>query len=207
MTKFQRIGVWLVVGLLAAGAAAQTVSTTAATPAHPRGPFVQIIRLVQQLNLSADQKTQLQALLQSARQQVKSIREDTTLTPQQRREKVKEVVKQTRTDFVALLTPAQHAHLVHLMQTRGLLAGIARLQLTDAQKGEVKALVQKQREDIRAVRQNTALDPEQKKQEIKQIREASQKQFLALLTPEQAKLWLQMHPHWGASDPNSPTGL
>lgn len=213
MALLQRVGMWVVVALLATVTAAQMgpgqmgpaqMGPATGAPTHRSGSFVQILRLAQHLNLTEEQRPQLHALLESAQQQAKVIRQDATLSADQKRDQVRQIVHQARMDFAALLTPEQRARLVHFANAPGPLASLARLNPTDAQKAEVKAIFQKQRESVRSVRQNTSLAPEQKQQQIRQIREDTHKQFLDLLTPEQLKLWEQMHPRRGMPNSGAP---
>ncbi len=60
-----------------------------------------------------------------------------------------------------------------------------KLNLTDDQKAKVGPILQKAREDAKAVKSNDSLTPEQKKQQISAIRENKDQQLQTVLTPEQ----------------------
>lgn len=72
-----------------------------------------------QLNLSADQKTRIDALLQSARAEKQALRSNESLTREQKRERMQALHGQNREQIQAILTPEQRAKLQSLMQNRG----------------------------------------------------------------------------------------
>ena len=92
-------------------------------PAHPHagGWLAQhpamARRIAKKLGLSADQITQLRASRANAVAAVKAIRADATLTPDQRRAKVRETVQAAHTAMRGVLTPDQQAKLRE-MRTR-----------------------------------------------------------------------------------------
>jgi protein CpxP len=59
------------------------------------------------LNLTDDQKTKIQAIREDTKDQLKAIKKDTSLTDDQRAQKVKEVRKDTRRQVWAVMTPEQ----------------------------------------------------------------------------------------------------
>ena len=86
------------------------------------------------------------------------------------------------------------------------------LDLTDAQKPKVEAIMKGAMEKNRAVHEDTSLTPEEKKAKAKAIREESATQMKAVLTPEQFAKWQEMskrgprmHPPGGLDAPKSPT--
>jgi Spy/CpxP family protein refolding chaperone len=60
------------------------------------------------------------------------------------------------------------------------------LGLTDDQSEKMKAIHQDSEAQLKALRENTALSPEEKKAAFKQIHEATKAKVYAILTPEQA---------------------
>lgn len=66
------------------------------------------------------------------------------------------------------------------------------LGLSDAQKAQIKPIMQKAKADTRAIRQDTTLAPEAKRTRTKAIREAAQAQVQAILTPAQRTQMKQM---------------
>ncbi|HEY0701956.1 MAG TPA: hypothetical protein VGD60_04235 [Candidatus Acidoferrales bacterium] len=59
------------------------------------------------LNLTDDQKTKIVAIRADAKDQMKAIKKDTTLTDEQRMQKMKEAKKDTRRQVWAVMTPEQ----------------------------------------------------------------------------------------------------
>src|ERR1700722_15105582 len=59
------------------------------------------------LNLTDDQKTKIQAIREDAKDQMKALKKDTTLTDDQRAQKVKEIRKDIRRQVWAVMTPEQ----------------------------------------------------------------------------------------------------
>lgn len=67
----------------------------------------------------------------------------------------------------------------------------AALNLTPDQKARFEALRADRRSKLDAIQSNAALTPEQKKEQVKGLREASRAQLEAILTPEQTALLKQ----------------
>ncbi len=80
------------------------------------GAFMQ--RLLDQLDLTADQKTKIEALQKANQDAVKAINDDTTLTPEVKRTKTNELRTKLMTDIKAMLTPEQITKLDELMKAR-----------------------------------------------------------------------------------------
>lgn len=62
---------------------------------------------------------------------------------------------------------------------------LSRLNLTDAQKAQIKPILRAAREKIKAVRADTGLTPDARKAKARAIREETKARVAALLTPEQ----------------------
>ena len=60
-----------------------------------------------QLNLTADQKPKVQSILDAQRQTMRDLRQDTSLTPEDRRAKMKALRDDEVTQMKAVLTPEQ----------------------------------------------------------------------------------------------------
>lgn len=71
-------------------------------------------RIARALNLSADQKAQMKAIGASTRTSIKSIRENASLTPEQKKAQIRSVAQSARAQRVAVLTPDQKTKLEHL---------------------------------------------------------------------------------------------
>ena len=68
-------------------------------------------KLAERLDLSAEQKEQLQAKRATAATAAKAIRSDASLTPEQKQAKLRELHQQAQSDFRSVLTPDQQAKL------------------------------------------------------------------------------------------------
>jgi Spy/CpxP family protein refolding chaperone len=75
-------------------------------------------KMMDDLNLSPDQKTQLKALHQNMKQQRDAIKNDATLTPDQKKEKMKELHKSQQDKMNSILTPDQQAKRKAFMEQR-----------------------------------------------------------------------------------------
>ena len=60
-----------------------------------------------------------------------------------------------------------------------------RLNLTDEQKAKIRLILQDEAKQLRALRQDTSLSPDQQRQQAREIRTSARKQIDQILTPEQ----------------------
>ncbi len=101
---------------------AQTTTTTPATPAGTAAPAHlgrramirrAMIRhhIAKKLGLTADQKTQLKTARANTHAAVKAIRDNNSLTPDQKKAQIRETLKTARAQMRAVLTPDQQAKL------------------------------------------------------------------------------------------------
>jgi Spy/CpxP family protein refolding chaperone len=65
--------------------------------------------MMQNLNLTDDQKTQVQPILEAERQKMRDLRNDSSLSSDDRKAKMKEIRKDTATQLQPILTPDQFA--------------------------------------------------------------------------------------------------
>jgi Spy/CpxP family protein refolding chaperone len=63
--------------------------------------------LAEQLNLTAEQKPKVEAIMKSAGEKRKALKDDTSLTPEQRREKMQAIQADTKAKLKEVLTPEQ----------------------------------------------------------------------------------------------------
>ena len=71
------------------------------------------------LNLTDDQTAKLEPILATQQQKMASLRSDTSLTPDQRREQFRAIHKDTQTQFATVLTPDQMQQLQSMRHSRG----------------------------------------------------------------------------------------
>ncbi len=175
-----------------------------------------IERMAQELNLTDQQKTQIQNIFQTQRQQAQSIRQDTSLTPEQRQSKLKQLRDSTHQQIQGVLTPEQQQKFQQLRsEHQGMRhgkmgpggkgpGGMARLNLTPDQKAQIQPIMQSARQQVQTVRQDTSLTAEQKQAKIREIHQNTRSQIEALLTPEQQQQLQQMWQHRGRRGPQAP---
>jgi len=162
------------------------------------------------LNLTDAQKQQMKALQKDGQKQMSAIRNDHTLTPEQKKDKIIAFQKEQKAKRQALLTPEQKEKAETLakqdtrrgskmnntrfnpypQQGNGLgrnngNKGFERLNLTDAQKQQMKALQEDGQKQMSAIRNDNTLTPEQKKDKIIAFQKEQKAKRQALLTPEQ----------------------
>ena len=70
------------------------------------------------LNLTADQRAKLQPILQQQHQQVQAIRNDSSLTQQQKQEKIRTLRQSSMSQMQGILTPEQQQQMQQWQQNR-----------------------------------------------------------------------------------------
>ncbi|HEU5070103.1 MAG TPA: hypothetical protein VFV96_06800 [Verrucomicrobiae bacterium] len=75
-------------------------------------------RIAEELGLSAEQKTKFEAVMKDAAEKRKALRDDTSLTQEQRREKGKAIAEDTQKKVKEILTPDQQKKLEDLRKER-----------------------------------------------------------------------------------------
>jgi Spy/CpxP family protein refolding chaperone len=107
--------------MIACGSAFAQDATNAPAPApeistnypparpHPMYRGASIERLAQMLNLTDDQKAQVEPILTAERQKMRDLRNDTSLTTDEKRSKMKEIRDDTTAQLQPILTPDQFA--------------------------------------------------------------------------------------------------
>jgi Spy/CpxP family protein refolding chaperone len=76
-------------------------------------------RMSKELNLTQEQKDKIRPLLEEQNKQMGELRNNTSLTPEQKRDKARVTMVETREKIVAVLTPEQKQKLVqHMNQMR-----------------------------------------------------------------------------------------
>lgn len=91
--------------------APDTASTNSFPQAGPHGKIHNpgIERMAQVLNLSDSQRTQIEPLLMSEHQKIRELREDSSLSPDDKRAKMKEIREDTMAQLESVLTPEQYS--------------------------------------------------------------------------------------------------
>lgn len=100
----------LLFGLNIPNLAAQTETSTA-DPETKAKVQAYLQQISTDLNLTDDQKTQIKPILQSEFQQLKSVKDDTTLSADQQKAKAQEIHASAKSQIANLLTPEQQKKL------------------------------------------------------------------------------------------------
>jgi len=76
-------------------------------------------KMAKELNLTADQQTQIEAIRKQTKESVKAVHNDTSLTADQKRDKGRELLKAGKEQERAILTPEQQAKAKELGDKHG----------------------------------------------------------------------------------------
>lgn len=71
-----------------------------------------------QLNLTPEQRKQVKAIHEQRRSQLEELRNDTSLTDEQREQQTRQIRRDSRRQMLALLTPEQRANLREIVRER-----------------------------------------------------------------------------------------
>jgi Spy/CpxP family protein refolding chaperone len=153
-------------------------------------------RLAQELNLTPDQKAKIKTIIASYRTEIRDIRQNTTLTPAQKKSQLHAIVKEISNQVkTTVLTAAQ---VQKLQQAKDALfsprdrAIFSKLSLTADQKAQIEQIVAKYKPQVEAARQNTTLTAQQCRADVESIRKTAWGDIKALLTPAQLQQLEQM---------------
>lgn len=217
MSRVLNVAIVILAGTMSLGSFGQTPQAPAENTTVPqsarRNSVASVLdRMTRRLNLSGEQREQITPVLQDEQQQARAIRQDTSLTPEQRRGKLWQLRDSTRAQVESLLTPEQVARMARPRGRPGMggqaMARMARrLNLTDDQKAKIKPLLSSQHEQVKAVRSDKSLTTTQKQDRIGEIRKSTHQQVVALLTPEQQERLKEMrgNRHRGGEAIQAPT--
>ena len=160
---------------------------------HARGMTLKAF--AKALNLTEQQTAAVKAILEKLRTDLKAVR-DSDKTKEQKMAAVKALRDKARVDIYAVLTPdqktiADQQRLVDrlLRAQRGpnaaLLRCLGTLNLSEAQKTQIKGFMKDAGDQAKAVLQDTGLTPEARRAKLKEIRQAMMEKINSVLTPEQ----------------------
>jgi Spy/CpxP family protein refolding chaperone len=165
--------------------------------------------LSEKLNLTDTQKAAIKPTFANDANAIKAVRQDGSLTEEQKMAKIKEIRENGRKKINAILTPEQQKEFAELKnRPRHRMREFAenrlemlseKLNLTDAQKTTLKPILATEANDIKAVWQDKSLSKEQKQSKASGIREAANTKINAVLTPEQQAKWTELkkeHAMW-----------
>ena len=184
----------------------QPLTRAAATnePAQPAGSDrlgawrERMQETARELNLTDDQKEKLQALIRGQMEKVRDLRQDTSLSQADKKEKFQAIREETIAEAKKVLTPEQFEK---WQAKQGQMAGgaggpLARLQgsikelnLTDAQKEQLKPIYQEQMEKLRELHQDSSLSIPEKLDKLKAMHKEIAPKLKKVLDAEQYAKW------------------
>lgn len=156
-------------------------------------------QMMKDLNLTESQKAQLQASRQQMRTQMEAIKNDSSLSPQQKKEKMQQLHQSQRTAMNSVLTAEQKsklkAEITEKKDWKGKHKGdrkqgiLKDLNLTEVQKTELKADREIMKQKREAIKNDVTLNDTQKKEKMRELYRSHKEKMNSILTPEQkAKL-------------------
>ncbi len=157
------------------------------------------------LNLTDAQKQQLQTIIRGEMEKMRDLRQDNSLSPQEKREKLQAAHEEIMAEVKNVLTPEQFEKWKsrHGQMAGGAGGPLARLQgaiqdlnLTDAQKEQLKPLYQEQMEKLRELHQDTSLSMAEKLEKLKAIHEEIAPKLKKVLDAEQYAKWEKDANQW-----------
>ena len=116
MNKFLPLTLAAVTLGLAAAVATPSFAQFAQGAHSAHAPGARIKKLADELGLTDAQKAQIKPMLKDAAQQAKAIKADTSLTPEAKKAKMKDLRKSTNQQMMAVLTPDQRQKLKAIRQ-------------------------------------------------------------------------------------------
>src|SRR3954454_10162745 len=140
--------------------------------------------MIQKLNLSQQQQDQLKPIFEKQREQAKAIKQDTTLTEDQKKQKFQALRQDSQTQVNSVLTPEQQQQWAQMKQQgkqhmaegrKNMGARMAeKLNLSQQQQDQLKPIMEKQREQAKAIWQDNSLTQDQKKEKMQVLHQESQ---------------------------------
>jgi len=159
-----------------------------------------------ELNLTDEQKEKLQGIVRDHLEKLRDLRQDTSLSAQDRKEKLQALRDDIQAEVKKVLTPEQFEK---WKAKQGQAAGgsterpfarlegaIKELNLTDDQKEQLKPLYQEQMEKLRDLHQDTSLSIPEKLEKLKAIQKEIAPKLKKVLDAEQYAKWEKSATEW-----------
>jgi Spy/CpxP family protein refolding chaperone len=148
-----------------------------------------------QLNLTDQQKTELKAINEDFKQQMTDLKKNEDITVREWKSKMETIRKDHHDKVQNILTDDQKASLKKMMQehrdemkehgARRLEQMKKDLNLTDDQVASLKKSHEDMAQKFKAIRDDKSLTDDQKKAQLKDLRDQQQNNLKSILTPEQ----------------------
>ena len=203
ITKHTLIALAAVAGVLSLQPLSRAADTNA--PAPPAaGDRIAALRermqeTAKELNLTDEQKEKIQAIIRGQADKLRELRQDTSLSQPEKAEKFKAIREDIIAEAKKVLTPEQFEKWQAKQGGQAGGAGerpLARLQgaikdlnLTDAQKEELKPIYQEQMEKLRDLHQDTSLSIPEKLEKLKAMNKEIAPKLKKVMDAEQFAKW------------------
>jgi len=148
------------------------------------------------LDLSADQKSQIEKIFADAKTQAEALRQDKTVEQKDRMEKMRTIMQETREKALAVLTPeqkqkAQEMMRQHMMQNGGplerLQEAVKELGLSDDQKTKIASILSDARKEFQAAREKEQGAGQEGREAMMKLLKETRDKVNQVLTPEQSQ--------------------
>ena len=158
-----------------------------------------------ELNLTDEQKEKLQTVIRGQMEKVRDVRQDNSLSPEDKKEKLRAIREEIIAEVKKVLTPDQFEKWkAKLPQLAGGAGGLqARLQeaikdlnLTDEQKEQLKPLYQEQMEKLHELHQDNSLSIPEKLEKLKAIQKEIAPKLKKVMDAEQYAKWEKDATQW-----------
>jgi Spy/CpxP family protein refolding chaperone len=158
------------------------------------------------LDLSPEQKEKLQTIVRERMGKLRELRDDNSLTPQEKREKFQAAREGITAEVKNVLTPEQFekwkakqgqpAGAAVQRPLARLEGAIKELNLTEDQKEKLKPLYQEQMEKLRDLHQDNSLSMAEKLEKLKTLNKDIAPQMKKVLDAEQFAKWQKQTSEW-----------
>lgn len=152
-------------------------------------------KMMKDLNLTDAQKTQMKESRENMKQQREAINNDASLTQDQKKAKMQDLGKAQREKMSSILTPDQKAKMQAdrtnwkgQKEMKGQEHGgkmMKDLNLTDAQKSQMKANNESMKQQRAAISNDASLSQDQKKAKMQELHKTQRDQMNSILTADQ----------------------
>jgi len=209
MTKHTLIALAAVAGVLSLQPLAQAADTNEPAPpaagARLAARREQMQETARELNLTDAQKEKLQMLIRGQMEKLRELRQDTNLSQTEKAEKFKAIREDILAEAKKVLTPEQFEK---WQAKQGQVAGgtggpLARLQgaikdlnLTEAQKEQLKPIYEEQVEKLRDLQQDTSLSIPEKLEKLKAMNKEIAPKLKKVMDAEQYAKWEKDVAQW-----------
>ena len=158
--------------------------------------------MMKDLNLTVAQNAQLKADRETYKAKMEALRKEEDITVREMKARQKAIHDEQKSKMEALLTPEQKAKIAanksnmetqrkDMEKQRGAMMK-EQLGLSNEQAEKLKAQNQEAHSKIKAIQENQSLSEEQKKAQMKAVKEAAKEQRKSILTAEQLKKMEEM---------------